>query len=277
MPFTGSYSDFEHVLMHEMAHQFQYDIWSRGRAGAGFATLVAIAPPLWFAEGMAEYLSTGPINAETAMWLRDASLEREAAHHRSDDGGPVRVLPLPLRPRALVLRRRALGRRGRRRHPQGDACGRGRAGLPAHHRPHPRPAVGAVARRGAEAVSAGDRRAGARSRRGRRAAHREAVGRHPPPGPRPLARRLAGGLLQREGLLLRGYVPRRRRHRRGQAADPEVGHQQQLRDVPVHQLAGELVARRQVPRLRGQARPERRHPHRGRRPQQRGEAHRARS
>jgi Tol biopolymer transport system component len=75
MPFTGSYSDFEHVLMHEMVHQFQYDVWSRGRAGAGFATLVAIAPPLWFAEGMAEYLSLGPINAETAMWLRDASLE----------------------------------------------------------------------------------------------------------------------------------------------------------------------------------------------------------
>ncbi|HEY7482078.1 MAG TPA: DPP IV N-terminal domain-containing protein, partial [Gemmatimonadales bacterium] len=75
MPFTGSYADFEHVLMHEMVHQFQYDVWSRGRAGAGFATLVAIAPPLWFAEGMAEYLSIGPINAETAMWLRDASLE----------------------------------------------------------------------------------------------------------------------------------------------------------------------------------------------------------
>jgi hypothetical protein len=63
--------------MHEMAHQFQYDVWSRGRAGAGFATLVAIAPPLWFAEGMAEYLSIGPINAETAMWLRDAALEEK--------------------------------------------------------------------------------------------------------------------------------------------------------------------------------------------------------
>ena len=75
LPFTGAYSDFEHVLMHEMIHQFQYDVWSRGRAGAGFATLVAIAPPLWFAEGMAEYLSVGPINVETAMWLRDASLE----------------------------------------------------------------------------------------------------------------------------------------------------------------------------------------------------------
>jgi Tol biopolymer transport system component len=75
MPFTGAYSDFEHVLTHEMAHQFQYDIWSRGRAGAGINTLIAIAPPLWFAEGMAEYLSLGPINAETGMWLRDASLE----------------------------------------------------------------------------------------------------------------------------------------------------------------------------------------------------------
>ncbi|HJR17040.1 MAG TPA: DPP IV N-terminal domain-containing protein [Gemmatimonadales bacterium] len=74
-PFTGSYAEFEHVLQHEMVHQFQYDTWSRGRAGGGLSTLIAINPPLWFAEGMAEYLSTGPINSETAMWLRDASLE----------------------------------------------------------------------------------------------------------------------------------------------------------------------------------------------------------
>src|SRR5882724_6753153 len=75
MPFSGAYAEFEHVLQHEMSHQFQYDIWSRGRAGGGLQTLIAISPPLWFAEGMAEYLSIGPINPETAMWLRDASLE----------------------------------------------------------------------------------------------------------------------------------------------------------------------------------------------------------
>jgi Tol biopolymer transport system component len=75
MPFTGSYQEFEHVLQHEMVHQFQYDTWSRGRAGGGLSTIIAINPPLWFAEGMAEYLSVGPINSETAMWLRDASLE----------------------------------------------------------------------------------------------------------------------------------------------------------------------------------------------------------
>jgi Tol biopolymer transport system component len=75
LPFTGSYAEFEHVLQHEMVHQFQYDVYSRGRPGAGMQTLVNVNPPLWFMEGMAEYLSLGPINPETAMWLRDAALE----------------------------------------------------------------------------------------------------------------------------------------------------------------------------------------------------------
>ncbi|HTL91368.1 MAG TPA: hypothetical protein VL176_03415, partial [Steroidobacteraceae bacterium] len=75
LPFTGSYADFEHVLQHEMVHQFQYDVYSRGRPGGGMQTLVNVNPPLWFMEGMAEYLSLGPINPETAMWLRDAALE----------------------------------------------------------------------------------------------------------------------------------------------------------------------------------------------------------
>ncbi|MFQ6046007.1 MAG: hypothetical protein ACE5PT_06570, partial [Gemmatimonadales bacterium] len=75
LPFTGSYADFEHVLQHEIVHQFQFDIFARGRVGAGIQRLVSVNPPLWFMEGMAEYLSLGPINAQTAMWLRDAALE----------------------------------------------------------------------------------------------------------------------------------------------------------------------------------------------------------
>ena len=75
LPFTGSYAEFEHVLQHEMVHQFQYDVYSRGRPGGGMQTLMAVNPPLWFMEGMAEYLSRGPIDPETAMWLRDAALE----------------------------------------------------------------------------------------------------------------------------------------------------------------------------------------------------------
>ena len=75
LPFTGSYEELEHVLQHEMTHQFQYDIWSRGIAGAGLQTIMNVNPPLWFVEGMAEYLSLGPVDANTAMWLRDAALE----------------------------------------------------------------------------------------------------------------------------------------------------------------------------------------------------------
>src|SRR2546426_1830419 len=75
LPFTGSYAELEHVIGHEMVHQFQYDVFSRGRIGAGVQTLVNVAPPLWWMEGMAEYLSVGPIDPHTAMWLRDAALE----------------------------------------------------------------------------------------------------------------------------------------------------------------------------------------------------------
>ena len=75
LPFTGSYAELEHVIGHEMVHQFQYDVYSRGRIGAGVQTLINVNPPLWFVEGMAEYLSVGPIDPHTSMWLRDASLE----------------------------------------------------------------------------------------------------------------------------------------------------------------------------------------------------------
>jgi Tol biopolymer transport system component len=75
IPLTGSYADVQHVLQHEMTHQFQYDVWSGGRAGAGVQTLIAINPPLWFVEGMAEYMSLGGVDPNTAMWLRDAAQE----------------------------------------------------------------------------------------------------------------------------------------------------------------------------------------------------------
>jgi Tol biopolymer transport system component len=72
--FTGDYQSFERVLTHEMVHAFQYDIFSRGKAGNGLSTLQQFMPPLWFAEGMAEYLSLGPNTTITSTWMRDAAL-----------------------------------------------------------------------------------------------------------------------------------------------------------------------------------------------------------
>jgi Tol biopolymer transport system component len=72
--FTGDLGEAEHVLTHEMVHQFQYDIFSRGKAGQGLETLQQRQPASWFIEGMAEYLSVGPNHPATDGIIRDAAL-----------------------------------------------------------------------------------------------------------------------------------------------------------------------------------------------------------
>ena len=76
LPLTGSYQETDHVVGHELVHAFQYDISGLGRsAGAvGSGGQALGTAPLWFIEGMAEYLSIGPVDAHTAMWMRDAAL-----------------------------------------------------------------------------------------------------------------------------------------------------------------------------------------------------------
>ena len=74
-PFGGTVQETDHVLGHELVHAFQYDITGAGRAGAGLEQAAQrLNNPLWFTEGMAEYLSVGPVDPHTAMWLRDAAL-----------------------------------------------------------------------------------------------------------------------------------------------------------------------------------------------------------
>jgi hypothetical protein len=72
--FAGDLGEAEHVLTHEMVHVFQYDIFARGRAGGGMQQLAAVNPPLWYVEGMAEYLSVGPEHPYTDAVMRDAAL-----------------------------------------------------------------------------------------------------------------------------------------------------------------------------------------------------------
>jgi WD40 repeat protein len=74
MPFTGIYSENDHVLGHEMVHVFQYDI-ADSPTGGGFQGLAQL--PLWLVEGMAEYLSVGRNDPHTAMWMRDAALRND--------------------------------------------------------------------------------------------------------------------------------------------------------------------------------------------------------
>ncbi|MEO5896966.1 MAG: peptidase S9 [Vicinamibacterales bacterium] len=70
LPFAGPLESTDHVLGHELVHAFQYDI-----TGTNVSTnsAGALALPLWFIEGMAEYLSIGPDDPHTAMWMRESA------------------------------------------------------------------------------------------------------------------------------------------------------------------------------------------------------------
>jgi Tol biopolymer transport system component len=75
LPLAHSYAETDHVVGHELVHAFQYDMSGIGQGGAGLeSALQRTYTPLWFSEGMAEYLTIGPVDAHTSMWLRDAAL-----------------------------------------------------------------------------------------------------------------------------------------------------------------------------------------------------------
>jgi hypothetical protein len=74
LPVGTSPAETDHVIGHELVHAFQYDITSpAGPASGGGMGMALSRVPLWFVEGMAEYLSIGSVDPHTAMWMRDAS------------------------------------------------------------------------------------------------------------------------------------------------------------------------------------------------------------
>jgi hypothetical protein len=76
LPVGGSLAETDHVLGHELVHAFQYAMTGQGKVSAtNFPS--ALRMSLWFIEGMAEYLSVGPVDAHTAIWLRDAAREEK--------------------------------------------------------------------------------------------------------------------------------------------------------------------------------------------------------
>lgn len=84
LPFAGPLAETDHVIGHELVHAFQFDIMGgRNRA--------ALRLPLWFVEGMAEYLTLGPLDPHTGMWMRDAA--RAGRLPRVRDLGHPRYFP----------------------------------------------------------------------------------------------------------------------------------------------------------------------------------------
>ena len=73
IPFTGSYEDLRHVLYHELTHVFMFDIIYGGLVESVIRQAYTNPVPLWFVEGLAEYVSRG-WDSEAEMILRDLTL-----------------------------------------------------------------------------------------------------------------------------------------------------------------------------------------------------------
>jgi len=71
LPIAMSNEQTKHVLGHELVHAFQYDMVINGDS-TNMRSLGNL--PLWMVEGLAEYLSLGRSDANTALWMRDAVL-----------------------------------------------------------------------------------------------------------------------------------------------------------------------------------------------------------
>ena len=69
LPSTGSLKDFRHVIRHELVHVFMTNKIYRTLSDHRIPP--DALPPLWFVEGLAEYLST-EVDAQAEMVMRDA-------------------------------------------------------------------------------------------------------------------------------------------------------------------------------------------------------------
>ncbi|MCF8241160.1 MAG: biopolymer transporter Tol [Melioribacteraceae bacterium] len=70
-PFEGDYKKYRHVIHHELVHGVMRDMLYGGTVQNIIAKGITLQLPIWYHEGMAEYLSSG-WETNTDMFIRDA-------------------------------------------------------------------------------------------------------------------------------------------------------------------------------------------------------------
>ncbi|MSS72253.1 MAG: hypothetical protein EXS64_12295 [Candidatus Latescibacteria bacterium] len=73
IPYEGSYDQFRHVIHHELVHAVTFEQLTGGGGLSSLLAQTSSLPPLWVAEGMAEYLSLGWDKGADNM-MRDATI-----------------------------------------------------------------------------------------------------------------------------------------------------------------------------------------------------------
>jgi hypothetical protein len=72
IPFSGSLWEFRHVIRHEMVHAFMLE--KLGTVLSDHGKFANSYPPLWFVEGLAEYVANPNGDTRSHMFLRDAMI-----------------------------------------------------------------------------------------------------------------------------------------------------------------------------------------------------------
>lgn len=71
VPFDGDYNDFRRTLHHELVHAVFNDMFYGGSVQSIIQNQIQLQFPLWFEEGLAEYMALG-WDTNTDMFIRDA-------------------------------------------------------------------------------------------------------------------------------------------------------------------------------------------------------------
>ena len=74
VPFQGSYSQFRHVLHHELVHAVINDMFYGGSFQTAISSSGGFQLPIWINEGLAEWESLGGMDFETDMFMRDLTI-----------------------------------------------------------------------------------------------------------------------------------------------------------------------------------------------------------
>lgn len=71
--FNGSYSQFRHLIHHELVHAVMNDMFYGGSLQNIIANNISLSFPLWFSEGLAEFEALG-WDVDTDMFIREAAI-----------------------------------------------------------------------------------------------------------------------------------------------------------------------------------------------------------
>lgn len=71
--FNGSYSQFRHLIHHELVHAVMNDMFYGGSLQNIIANNITLSFPLWFSEGLAEFEALG-WDVDTDMFIREAAI-----------------------------------------------------------------------------------------------------------------------------------------------------------------------------------------------------------